>query len=276
MCHYRVWILVINYNSIIKTRIRNVVDIGKIINSEGYGWDKMDGDLSKVLIESEYIPDTLIKYIGRCIDQGKSNRLIDYLYSNPIQCVLNVSNTIKNASMITGLTTNELFHRIDFSNRDIDPTRIDAAFAELRAISYLNNEGFGNINPLRAGERKSVDIVALREKNVYAIEVTTSSFWIKKDRWREEELCKWLVDKLLNQKKIIQIQGTKQELKCNKGVLIAVIDNYDAVALNTRNSYKKIAKEVWNRCGKDEGLHICLVTGRQSFEGLDDINYPKW
>ena len=64
---------------------------------------------------------------------------------------------------ITELSPDDLLKRTDFDYRDTDPTRISSAFAEIRAINFLDEEGFVEIEPLQAKSKRKADF-SLREQ----------------------------------------------------------------------------------------------------------------
>lgn len=233
-------------------------------------------EITDILARFSYIPEDLIKYVKLCFERNQYNRLTDFLLESPHECSKRVNNLFEFASKATNLSPSELLKATDFDIQDIDRTRIESAFAELRAINFLNEEGFNSIIPIRSKGKQVADIIASRHGTKYAVEVTNSSYYTK-NRWNNEQFSQWLLRKLIKEKKMEQLKVTMAQLDCERSILIAVLSNVDGIALNTFKDYEEDAKQAWEIAGKVDIFHIAFVTGQKALGyGLDDCVFPSW
>ena len=238
-------------------------------------WDEILGILCNSA-RFPYIPEDLIKYIRKLLREGSQNRFIEALRDNTERPMDAVNSMFKTASEITGHRSDELLKRTDFNYRDMDPSRIESAFAEIRSINWLHTEGFVGIKPLSARSKRTADIIAKRRNNYYAIEVV-NSIYDARDRFTPEELKDWLLGRLLGDKKSVQLDTTAAELKNARRVFIGIVDTNEPVIFQTHEGFFTAAKLAWKAAGGDPKLHICFVTGRQAVGyGRDDSVFPDW
>ncbi len=227
------------------------------------------------------IPQALVKYASRCIKKGNTNRLtknrlIKAFARDPKSTIQAMDRMFKEACEATCLTPDELLKATDFNYRDNDPTRLDAAFAEIRSINFLRQEGFSRIKPLKASKKKGSDIVAERCGLNYAVEVADSIYDVRK-RFSPEQIKDWLVGRLISSGKAEQLTATAGQLKNAHRIFIGVVDTAATVALQTREEFLEAAKMAWRESGEDPSLHLCIVTGRVSVGyGRDDSIFPPW
>lgn len=222
------------------------------------------------------IPTDIVKYISYCINKKKSNRLLNELILDADVTAEGLDQFFGNASRITGLSHAEILNATGFSWRDIDPSRIESAIAQLRAIFFLNTQQFADITLILTQESRSSDIVAIRNGRKFAIEVI-NSIYDANQRFLSHELADWAFSRLTSEGKKAQILRTSEEHSCEKGAYIAVISTQQAASLQTHEDFLEAARLTWEYISSPTDLHICMVTGRVTLGyGSDDAIYPSW
>ncbi len=108
-----------------------------------------------------FIPHALATYAAACARSGRDNRLTAAVKGKRVKVFDQINLMFQLASAATTLDPEELLRRTDFDFRDISLTRLDSAFAEVRSIIFLNQQGFTNIRPIPAANRKGADISAV-------------------------------------------------------------------------------------------------------------------
>lgn len=220
------------------------------------------------------IPKQLSLYVEKCIAEGHTNRLVEAVLKNRSQVFVNINKMFQLASDVTGLSPDDLLTRTDFNNRDMSPARLDSAFAEIRTINYLTEQGFENIRLLKAGKHKKADILATLRGVEFAIEVVNSIFSANK-RVEPSELRDWLVGRVLSDGKTDQLEITSEQSSVIRTILVGVVDTLYSIALNTHSDYCEAAKLTWEGLKRKNGFHIAFVTGRGAAGyGSDDCIFP--
>jgi len=222
-----------------------------------------------------FIPQTLIQYAQNCFIEDVKNRFSNALSTKPVVTVKALNNMFKRASNVTGLTPDNLLNATGFHPKDLNPQRIDSAFAEIRAISFLANEGFQDIQPLYGRNHKEADFVARHGAYLFAIEVADSVFDATK-RVTPDDLVNWAIGRAQNDKKLQQIERTKKSYKCNKGVFLFAVDTESPTIWLTRPDFLEVVKRVWRELGSGCDLHIGCFTGRVTLGNIpDDVMFPE-
>jgi len=222
------------------------------------------------------IPKDLVKHTRKCMKDGVANRLTRALPERPEATIKAIDTMFAKASQATGLSPDELLKATDFKYRDTHPTRITSAFAEIRSINFLQEEGFSTIRLLKAGSKRSADIVAEKSGVTYAIEVANSIYDAGK-RFTTEQLKNWLLSRLLREKKMAQLRSTAAQFDSARRIFVAVVDTAATVALQTHEEFLEAAELAWRGAGEDPLLHICIVTGGVALGyGRDDSIFPPW
>ncbi len=222
------------------------------------------------------IPDNLVKYAKLCFQKEIHNRLTRALLEDAEEVTNAVALMFKRAAEITGLPPDDLLKRTDFDYRDRASTRIDSAFAEIRTINFLGQEGFVDVEPLQAkGKKRKADIIAKKGHEKYAIEVA-NSIYEAKGRFTITELKDWLLKRYYDDHKDDQLKITALEFECQRRVFVAIVNTKVTVIFRVHKDFCEAAKLAWEEAGRDSRLHICLVTGRSSSYGRDDCIFPAW
>jgi len=221
------------------------------------------------------IPSTLVDYVERLRQRGRTNRLLDALGADPEKTCGAIDAMFRTAASATRLHPNEILRRTDFHYRDIDPTRLEAAFAEVRGINWLHHQGFVEIEPLAMSSSRSADIIAILHGDIYAVEIA-NSIYEATGRILPKDLSRWLIGRVRGEKKTHQLESTSKQAGCTKRMIIGVVDSYGPVVWDTYQEFSAAAKLAWQELGTDPDLHVSFVTGREALGyGLDDAVYPQ-
>jgi len=220
-----------------------------------------------------HIPTRVIKYAERCHEGGIQERLISALSVDPKGTVSDINKMFAKACRITRLSADDLMAATDFSPKDTDPTRLPAAFAEIRMINHLSDEGFSDIRLEKAGVRRRCNIIARRQSVQYVVEVANSPQEAEY-RHDSEQIAKWLVKRLVRDKKSEQLDSTASEFGQTKRVFVGVYDTRNPYS--SPDEYLNAAQRAWKYCGCDPALHFCIMTGLLANDVSEDCVYPPW
>lgn len=221
-----------------------------------------------------FIPKILSSYVERCVAKKLSNRLVEAVQGKRIKVFKGINQMFQLANDATGLTPDELLRKTDFNGHDMSPTRLDSSFAEIRTVNYLKEQGFEDINLLKAGKQKKADILATFKGIKFAVEVANSIFSANK-RVEPFQLRDWLVGRASSDGKTGQLDNTTEETGASRTILVGVIDTFYSVVFNTHNDYCEAAKLTWEELNGKVGFHVAFVTGKEAVGyGRDDCVFP--
>ena len=237
----------------------------------------MDPEQFTELLESKkHVPNDIVRYVSFCIEQNQTNRLINELIRDAVATADGLDIFFEKASKITGHSPEDVLKLTEFSRRDIDPSRIESAIAQLRAIFFLDSQEFNSIVLVPTEEKKSADLVAARDGEKYAVEVINSIYDAPR-RFSSQQMAEWAFSRLTSEGKKSQIVLTSAQHACSKGVFIAVISTAATAALQTHEDFLEAASLAWEYIGSPPTLYVCMVTGRVTFGyGPDDAVFPPW
>jgi hypothetical protein len=232
--------------------------------------------LTKVLESRKHIPKELVKFVALCIEEGTTNRLVQELQLNEAATADALDGFFLRSSEATELDPAAVLSATGFSWRDLDPSRIESAIAQLRAIFFLDAQGFTDIKLIPTQAGRSSDMVAIRGKRKFAVEVANSIYGAS-SRFTSEQLASWAFSRWESEGKNAQIEATSQEHGCERGAFIAVISTQNAAALQTHPEFSQAAALAWDYIGSPQHIHVCMVTGREApGYGPDDAVSPPW
>jgi len=151
------------------------------------------------------------RYIQECSDRGK--KAVDD----------KIDSLLTSASKATGLVPEKLLKALDFDKRDFDGERIQSLFAVLRTINILTTQyGFSEITPLRRKlKQREADLLGTHERIKFAVEVARSSD--QAFRLAGANLNRYI--KELWERKENQIRSSMVSNKCERGILVIVLDS---------------------------------------------------
>lgn len=124
------------------------------------------------------LPEAIVDHLVGCTQKAAYSRCLEAMRCQPDEVTAGVRRLIDEAAKITGLSNDELIGRTDFDPADLIHDRLDAAFAELRAVVWLRDEGFSDIRLVRGSQKKGqrrTDLLADRDGETYAFDVACSS-----------------------------------------------------------------------------------------------------
>lgn len=223
-----------------------------------------------------FIPRSLSKYVEKCISKKQKNRLTEAVIGKRLKVFENINRMFELACKATTLNPDELLKGTDFQSCDMSPTRLDSAFAEIRTVIFLKEEGFTNIQLVPAGNKKRADIVGTLNGKFFTIEVANSIF-AANNRVDPFQLKDWLVARVSSDQKLDQLQQTARAANADEKVLVGVIDTFPSVVFNTHNEYCEAARLVWNALGGKNNFRVAFVTGLEAIGyGRDDCVFPHW
>ena len=240
--------------------------------------DTTEGAISTIADRKRYpnIPPGLVKHVRYLASNHIESRILKSLVQTPEAVAGRIDELFSKASSITGKPPDELLSSTDFHWREKDSSRIEAAFAEIRAINFLDKHRFRDITLLASRRKRKADIRAERCGLVYAIEVADSNYYAH-NRVQPEQIANWIQHQLMEAGKSAQLQHTAREIRAAKQAFIAIIDTEGAVPLNTNADYLRAAQDAWSAAGSPPNLHLCVVTGRQALGyPPDDAVFPPW
>lgn len=245
--------------------------------------------INKELKKYSNIPKDLYDYILNAAKKDMKEHLLPAIASEEKQKIVleQTDNLFKKASQITKLNPAELLKALDFHSKDINLGRVDAAFAELRTIIFLNNMNFKNIVPLKAkADEKSADFIAERNPYKFAIEVYCR---ISKGLKHELNPGKIIIEPVnieselyqlyLNtiKEKKSQLDNTAKKYSCDKKIMVMVLNDPNLWGLFLYHEYLEIIKKISNELNWGSDYYFAIVTGVVDLRNnkIDDIIYPS-
>lgn len=229
------------------------------------------------MVTNPFIPVQFIEYTKYILENQDNGIYVEALLKTPSAVIRDIGYLFRDAGNIVGLSPEELLAKSSFRKNDYDPSKVSSLFAEFRSIMHLNIEGFTHIQILHEGKIKRADFCANKDDCKYVIEVTNAGHKAKEGRWRHDDIVQLLMNKLKAEGKYKQLEETRDKEGCNKMALIVVIDTLDKVALNSPYDFRNMLQDAWERFGKIEQLHLCIVTGMVTLGyGKQDVVFPAW
>ena len=245
--------------------------------------------IKKELCKYSNIPKVLCDYIENVIKKDAKEHLIPEIKNKKKRKIVldTLDNLFKKASNITKLSPADIIKALDFHSKDTDLARIDATFAELRTINFLSNLNLYNITPLQAKKgEKCADIIATGGSDKYVIEVfckiSQSSPQTEDELIKdlenntilnhpytyEDDLFQYYIDKSVLKK--IQLDNTAKKYKCNKRIMVLVLNDQNIFGFLTPDECTKILSKISTELDWGSNYYFAIVTGLVSL----DIIYP--
>ncbi len=217
------------------------------------------------------IPKRFYEYLDIFLkNEIKNSSFHRAVIEHPKETFRSINYLFKGACEITGLECEELLKKLDFKPRDMDPTRIESIFGELRTILFLKQQGFHDILPHQASRSStSYDFSAKFGRRQCFIEVKTSIRYA--GRTFHDTVVKWARSITSD---IVVKQLNIQNPNCIN-LFVMVINSSGAVALNNRNDYMQMLQEIDKSFPQYTNLHYAILTGRSSNGINDDCIYPE-
>jgi len=245
--------------------------------------------IKKELCKYSNIPKVLYDYIENAIKKDAKEHLIPAIKNKKERKKVlgTLDNLFKKASNVTKLPPADIIKALDFHSKDTDLARIDATFAELRTINFLSNLNLYDITPLQAknGE-KCADIIATGGSDKYVIEVfckiSQSSPQTRDKKIKdlenntilnhpytyEDDLFQYYIDKSIPKK--TQLDNTAKKYKCNKRIIVLVLNDENISFFLTPDECTKILSKISIELKWGSNYYFAIVIGSVSL----DIIYP--
>ena len=251
--------------------------------------EKLLLEIKKELSKYQNIPKNLYNYIKNAIKKDAKEHLIPEIKNKKKRKIVldTLDNLFKKASNLTKLSPVDIIKALDFHTKDTGLARIDAVFAELRTINFLGNLNLYDIIPLQAKKgEKCADIIATGGSDKYVIEVfckisqfspQTEDELIKDlenntilnhPYTYEDDLFQYYIDKSILKK--IQLDNTAKKYKCNKRIMVLVLNDQNIFGFLTPDKCTKILSKISTELDWGSNYYFAIVTGLVSL----DIIYP--
>jgi len=192
---------------------------------------------------------------------------------------------INKASKITNLEQSELLSQIDFKPNDLTIEALEGLLAILRAILWLEDFNFTNIEPIKKIDIKQTpDFSAFYKPNIKcAVEVfcLTNKYEQQKDSCLDvyvnadpefdgSKFYKDFIAKAHSKKK--QLDSVES---VEKKILLCVVNPTPLVNLNDISDWNKHAQFLYEKLKWGNNYHIGFLTGALINGKLCDVIYPK-
>jgi hypothetical protein len=245
--------------------------------------------IKKVLCRYPYIPKVLYDYIENVIKKDAKEHLIPQIKNKKKRKIVldAINNLFKKGTNVTNLSPLDLIKKLDFHPTDTSESSFDSVIAELRTINFLSNLNLYDITPLQAKKSgKRADIIATGGSDKYVIEVfckisqspPQTEHKFKKDFKKneilnqpytyEDDLFRYYIDRARRKK--IQLENTAKKYKCNKKIMVLVLNDQNIFGHLLPDECTKILSKISTELGWGSNYYFSIIIG---LVGLDII-YP--
>ena len=226
-------------------------------------------ELKKEFGSFENIPSELFDYVINAIEKNISDRYIIAISGeNRLRTLAAIDDMFVKAVIACKLSPKEIIKGLDFNPKDCGPGRIEAFFAELRTINGLAQFGFTKINQLKANNSKQADITAYYNNDEFVVEVfhSAASFYrFPNHSKKRNDFINYFIDKAGEKKK--QLDSTAGELRCEKMLLICILDSQPMKALSTTDALYADLKIIHNKLNWGPNYYYGIITGQEDLSG---------
>lgn len=145
-------------------------------------------------VKNQKIPSPIIEYTENVFRNRVEGKFSKTLMRFPKRVIRDINKLIRDASIATNQSPEELIDSTDFNPSDLPSDRIEALFAELRTVTYLVSEGFKDVHFIKSERKKKrADLFARRNGMNYIIEVTCSSSAASKNNWQPLAIINYIL-----------------------------------------------------------------------------------
>jgi hypothetical protein len=212
-----------------------------------------------------HIPRSVTKHARVVVSKSIPCSLLRSLREDPGLTSNALERTFRRAGQILDAMPEEVVQATDWSPNDLDPNRFDAMLAELRAIVFLDDEGFSSIRLLASKGHKKADGTAMRGETKYAVEVACCTTFK-----HPPELAPFVAGKYNDKRD--QLEATAQVERCDGSLLVLVFVDLSQTALVTRNDNLEAGiKPAWQESGLPMTTHMAVVAHPD-----DNCVFPPW
>ena len=213
------------------------------------------------LIQRSALPGDIREYLARVVGGGSGSSLKAALKEDPAALLKNMDRLLGEASGILGCSKEEALFITGFNKNDLAPERFEAALAEIRAVVFLNREGFSALRFISRDTGTSADIFGRKNEQNYVFEVCCC----QADKDLNAEYLELKYDK-----KRRQVNSSRKKQKCAFGGLIFAVRPSDFKGFADEEALKNIAGELHERKNKPGNTHVCILSGNSG------VAFPKW
>jgi len=224
------------------------------------------------LIEASGLAASVKEYCAGIIRSALSSSLKDALKADAAKVIENIDMLLTAGGDILGCSKEEVLFTTGFNKNNMAPERFESALAELRAVNFLHNEGFGGLELIGSGPKKSADISGIKDGRKYVFEVcciTRSNDLASVDHLFDGLGAATATSKkkpvdyleLKYDEKIVQVNSSRKEYGCERGGIFFVINAYNFVPFMDDKDLKELAGELHARKNKSRLVHVCLICG---------------
>ena len=196
------------------------------------------------------LPRLVKDYFVRASGAARGSALKGGLKKDPAAFLKSLHGLLSSAGKILGRPAQEVLFITGFNPNDLAPERFAAALAELRAVLFLDGEGFSGLKFMPQAEGLSADISGVKDGQLCVFEVCCL---------RSGGLLP--AAGLLGgkyEKKKRQLNNARKKLACGLFFAadpLALLEPADAAAL------KELARALHAEKKGPAGTHICLLSG---------------
>ncbi len=211
-------------------------------------------------IEASGLPAAVRDYLAAFVKGSSASGLRRALKADPEGVTADIAALLARAGRALGLPADEALFATGFHPRNLSPSRLEAALAELRAVIFLRAEGFTAIRLVERRDGKSPDIIASGPGGTCAFEVQcvtgASSF--------PEKGPAVLRDKLA--KKAVQAASAVKRGAAGSACVIFVTGAADAPGGGSAAGLAELARAA----GEGARVRVCVLAGDNS------AVWPPW
>jgi len=205
------------------------------------------------LLEKSGLPGELKDYLAAALRGRAPSSLRARLKKSPAEFIAGAERLFSEAGAILGLPAEEALRAGGFDAANKAPGRLEAALAELRAVVFLRDSGYGELAFINRGTGRTADLYGVKKGEGAVFEVCCL-----------KEGCTSFSVKLLALKfdrKICQVNASRKKTGCVRGGLFFVASPADFGVSGAPARLEVLAREVYEAKGRRPFTSICLISG---------------
>ncbi|HOI43272.1 MAG TPA: hypothetical protein PK523_10040 [Elusimicrobiales bacterium] len=214
-------------------------------------------DILKAISDSG-LPPRLKDYLKVLVRTGTGSELRRDLKADAAGLLDSISTLLHSASAALDAPCDEILCTTGFDYNNFSGDRLEAALAELRAVSILADMGFTGIRLLPGGRSREADISAGLSGKKFAFEVrcVKRASGPSKDLDDRVESLRAVYEKKVRQARVSRRRENSERI----GVFI-VSAPARAVPMTGGGELSSLAARVYEELGRPAEEHVCLAAG---------------
>jgi len=225
-----------------------------------------------------HLPQELVVYAENVIRQGneKDHFVECLLAEDRLDFLKDLNGRFQRACNIANTSPRDLARTMGFNPADTMKGRLESLLAQVRAIFGLAYFGATSVTPLPSQGRTEADFVASFGHVKCAVEVFHRASWSHlytghvQKRYNPVD---YFTNRASDKKR--QLDSTASAHDCQKMLLLGVVDSNLLVALRTKTHLNLVLEQIAAALDWGPDYHFAIVTGKTSYEGVDDCIYPQ-